>query len=131
MADISAEITAFKNAVYGEDVRDAMVSLANKLNNVVSSLDNGSNFRFMPASAKATLSFDTSTSILTIENDFVTPNTINGYKSLPSGSVNLLDYSSLQTTAFIVWYDIINRSYVVYKYNKPYSEIGSNYIWIC
>lgn len=37
MADISAEIAAFKNAVYGEDVRDAMVSLANKLNNVVTS----------------------------------------------------------------------------------------------
>jgi len=35
MADISAEIAAFKNAVYGEDVRDAMVSLANKLNDVV------------------------------------------------------------------------------------------------
>lgn len=35
MADISAEITAFKNAVYGEDVRDAMVSLANKLNNSI------------------------------------------------------------------------------------------------
>ena len=35
MADISAEIAAFKNAVYGEDVRDAMVSLANKLNTVV------------------------------------------------------------------------------------------------
>lgn len=35
MADISAEIAAFKNAVYGEDVRDAMVSLANKLNNEV------------------------------------------------------------------------------------------------
>lgn len=32
MADISAEIAAFKNAVYGEDVRDAMVSLANKIN---------------------------------------------------------------------------------------------------
>ena len=28
MADISAEITAFKNAAYGEDVRESMVSLA-------------------------------------------------------------------------------------------------------
>ena len=35
MADISAELTAFQNAVYGEDVRSAMVSLANKLNTVV------------------------------------------------------------------------------------------------
>ena len=33
MADISAEIAAFQNAVYGEDVRSAMVSLANKVNN--------------------------------------------------------------------------------------------------
>lgn len=32
MADIQSEITSFKSAVYGEDVRDAMVSLANKLN---------------------------------------------------------------------------------------------------
>ena len=31
MADIQPEINAFKSAVYGEDVRDAMVSLANKL----------------------------------------------------------------------------------------------------
>ena len=35
MPDISAEIAAFKNAVYGEDVRGAMISLANKLNDVV------------------------------------------------------------------------------------------------
>ena len=33
MADISAEITAFQSAVYGEDVRTALVSLANKVNN--------------------------------------------------------------------------------------------------
>lgn len=32
MADIQPEITAFKSAVYGEDVRDSMVSLANKVN---------------------------------------------------------------------------------------------------
>jgi len=38
MADISAEITAFKNAAYGEDVRDAMVSLANKLNANISNI---------------------------------------------------------------------------------------------
>ena len=35
MADISPEIYAFKNAVYGEEVRNAMISLANKLNAVV------------------------------------------------------------------------------------------------
>lgn len=39
MADISAEIAAFKNAAYGEDVRDALVSLANKLNFSVSFFD--------------------------------------------------------------------------------------------
>lgn len=39
MADISTEIAAFKNAVYGEDVRDALVSLANKLNFSVSFFD--------------------------------------------------------------------------------------------
>jgi len=33
MADISQEIAAFRNAVYGEDVRSAMISLANKVNN--------------------------------------------------------------------------------------------------
>ena len=32
MADISAEITAFQNAAYGEDVRSALVSLARKIN---------------------------------------------------------------------------------------------------
>lgn len=32
MADISAEITAFQNAAYGEDVRSALVNLARKLN---------------------------------------------------------------------------------------------------
>lgn len=39
MLDISTEITAFKKkkkTMYGEDVRDAMVSLVNKLNNVLS-----------------------------------------------------------------------------------------------
>ena len=35
MADISAEIAAFKGAVYGEEVRDSLVTLANKLNNEV------------------------------------------------------------------------------------------------
>ena len=35
MADISAEIAAFKGAVYGEEVRDSLVALANKLNNEV------------------------------------------------------------------------------------------------
>ena len=35
MADISPEIAAFQNAVYGEDVRSSMVSLANKLNDEV------------------------------------------------------------------------------------------------
>lgn len=34
MADISPEISAFQNAVYGEEVRGSMVSLANKLNDV-------------------------------------------------------------------------------------------------
>lgn len=34
MADISREIQAFKSAVYGEDVRDAMVSAMNKINTV-------------------------------------------------------------------------------------------------
>lgn len=33
MADISTEIAAFQSAVYGEDVRTAMVDLANKVNN--------------------------------------------------------------------------------------------------
>lgn len=33
MADISAEIAAFKNSVYGEDVRDALVQLAIAINN--------------------------------------------------------------------------------------------------
>lgn len=33
MADISQEIAAFQNAVYGEDVRTALVDLANKVNN--------------------------------------------------------------------------------------------------
>lgn len=37
MADISAEITAFRNAAYGEDVRAALISLANKVNTVVMS----------------------------------------------------------------------------------------------
>ena len=35
MADISAEIAAFQSAKYGEDVRDSMVSLANKINDEV------------------------------------------------------------------------------------------------
>ena len=43
MADISAEIEAFQNAVYGEDVRDSMVSLANKLNNVVTTASTNAN----------------------------------------------------------------------------------------
>jgi hypothetical protein len=34
MADISAEIAAFQNAVYGEEVRGSMISLAEKLNDV-------------------------------------------------------------------------------------------------
>lgn len=34
MADISEEIAAFKNAVYGEDVRNALVALANKINTI-------------------------------------------------------------------------------------------------
>ena len=34
MADISAEIAAFRSAVYGEEVRGSMVSLAEKLNDV-------------------------------------------------------------------------------------------------
>ena len=32
MADISKEIQDFKNAVYGEEVRGSMISLAEKLN---------------------------------------------------------------------------------------------------
>ena len=35
MADISKEINDFKNAIYGEEVRDSMVSLAQKLNTEV------------------------------------------------------------------------------------------------
>ena len=35
MADISQEINDFKNAIYGEEVRDSMVSLAQKLNTEV------------------------------------------------------------------------------------------------
>ena len=35
MADISQEIDDFKNAIYGEEVRDSMVSLAQKLNTEV------------------------------------------------------------------------------------------------
>ena len=35
MADISAEIAAFQSAKYGEDVRDSMVSLAEKVNDEV------------------------------------------------------------------------------------------------
>ena len=34
MADISTEISAFQNAVYGEEVRGSMISLAEKLNDV-------------------------------------------------------------------------------------------------
>lgn len=34
MADISTEIAAFQNAVYGEEVRGSMISLAEKLNDV-------------------------------------------------------------------------------------------------
>ena len=34
MADISPEISAFQNAVYGEEVRGSMISLAEKLNDV-------------------------------------------------------------------------------------------------
>ena len=37
MANIQPEINAFKSAVYGEEVRDAMVSLANKVNDESSS----------------------------------------------------------------------------------------------
>lgn len=36
MANITPEINAFRSAVYGEDVRTAMVSLANKVNNEAS-----------------------------------------------------------------------------------------------
>lgn len=36
MADISKELKDFKDAVYGEDVRDSLISLANKLNSAVS-----------------------------------------------------------------------------------------------
>lgn len=35
MADISKEVQDFKTAIYGEDVRDSMVSLAEKINNEV------------------------------------------------------------------------------------------------
>ena len=35
MADIQPEINVFKSAVYGEEVRDSMVSLANKLNSTL------------------------------------------------------------------------------------------------
>ena len=34
MADISAEIAAFQNAVYGEEVRSSMVSAIEKINDV-------------------------------------------------------------------------------------------------
>lgn len=37
MADISQEINDFKNAIYGEEVRDSMISLAKKLNTEVES----------------------------------------------------------------------------------------------
>lgn len=37
MADISKEINDFKTAIYGKDVRDSMVSMANKLNSEVES----------------------------------------------------------------------------------------------
>ncbi len=43
MADISTEITAFQNAVYGEDVRSALISVANKLNEVVNGNPEGHN----------------------------------------------------------------------------------------
>lgn len=36
MADISKELKDFKDAVYGEDVRDSLISMANKLNSAVS-----------------------------------------------------------------------------------------------
>lgn len=40
MADISAEIAAFRDAAYGEEVRESMISLANKLNgNILSELN--------------------------------------------------------------------------------------------
>lgn len=40
MPDISAEIAAFRDAAYGEEVRGSMISLANKLNgNILSELD--------------------------------------------------------------------------------------------
>lgn len=39
MPDISTEINAFKTAVYGEDVRDAIVDLANKLNDDLEASD--------------------------------------------------------------------------------------------
>lgn len=35
MADISKELTAWKNAVYGEEVRQAQIDLSNKLNSEV------------------------------------------------------------------------------------------------
>lgn len=35
MADISKEVQDFKTAIYGEDVRDSMISLAEKINNEV------------------------------------------------------------------------------------------------
>ncbi len=41
MADISEEIAAFQNAVYGEDVRQAIINLANKLNNDLEAVVNG------------------------------------------------------------------------------------------
>ena len=37
MADISQEINDFKNAIYGEEVRGSMISLAEKLNTEVES----------------------------------------------------------------------------------------------
>lgn len=39
MANINTEIAAFKNAIYGEDVREAMVSLANKINDLATNAD--------------------------------------------------------------------------------------------
>lgn len=132
MADISAEIAAFENAIYGEDVRSALVSLATKINNNVNqALQFVSEIENIEAKIEQNASFiigynsQSVKSHLNYNNNLITKIFDNGYPDSRTGRI-------ISTTTYY-YTDYINvtggQTYRAF-YNNSYAWYDSTYTYI-
>lgn len=131
MANISNEIAAFRNAVYGEDVRSALISLANTLNNTTTNAINTLTDAVSSAiQFKGSLGENYSSSVdvdTVIDRGIYYVGSPNSYINLPTTSPGLLFVEEQGSNIIIQKFMPLSNSNTYSRYKR----LGSFGSWSC